>query len=103
MKSLFSNFVETPFIACQNIQVRSGDVQILESQNGNKRFRFVVDDVEYLKFKLPEDDEMIRAIQNSFGDEVFSINLVGKVSVSMFGGHATPQVMIEAYDIEVIE
>jgi len=103
MKSLFSNFVETPFIACQNIQVRSGDIQILESQNGNKRFRFVVDDVEYLKFKLPEDDEMIRAIQNSFGDEVFSINLVGKVSVSMFGGHATPQVMIEAYDIEVVE
>ena len=103
MKSLFSNFVETPFIACQNIQVRSGDIQILESQNGNKRFRFVVDDVEYLKFKLPEDDEMIRAIQNSFGDEVFSIDLVGKVSVSMFGGHATPQVMIEAYNIEVIE
>ena len=103
MKSLFSNFVETPFVGCQNVQVSSGDVQILESQNGNKRFSFKVDDVEFIKFKLDEDDEMIRAVQNSFGDEVFNISLVGKVSVSMYGGKATPQMIIEAYDIEVVE
>ena len=42
-----------------------------------------------IKFKLDEDDEMIRAVQNSFGDEVFNISLVGKVSVSMYGGKAT--------------
>lgn len=103
MKSLFSNFVETPFVGCQNVQVSSGDVQILESQNGNKRFSFKVDDIEFIKFKLDEDDEMIRAVQNSFGDEVFNISLVGKVSVSMYGGKATPQMIIEAYDIEVVE
>ena len=103
MKSLFSNFVETPFVGCQNVQVSSGDVQILESQNGNKRFSFKIDDVEFIKFKLDEDDEMIRAVQNSFGDEVFNISLVGKVSVSMYGGKATPQMIIEAYDVEVVE
>jgi single-stranded-DNA-specific exonuclease len=102
MKSLFSNFVEAPFIACQNIQVRTVDAQILESQNGNKRFRFVVDDVEYIKFKVSDDDDIVKIMRDSFGEEVLNINLVGKVSVSMYGGKATPQVIIEDYDCEVL-
>lgn len=102
MKSLFSNFVEAPFLACQNIQVKASDVQVLEAQNGNKRFRFVVDDVEYVKFKLQEDDEMVTLLDDCFGDEVLNIEVVGKVSVSFFGGVATPQMIIEDYGVEVL-
>lgn len=103
MKSLFSNFVEAPFLACRNIMVRSADIQVLQSKNGNLRFSFVVDDVEYIKFKIDENDDMVKFMRDSFGEEMLSIDVVGKTSVSMYGGKATPQVMIEEYDFEVVE
>lgn len=102
MKSLFSNFVETPFIACVNIQIPANEIQVLESQNGNKRFSFMHNDVEFIKFKLSEDDEMTDLLADCFGDEILNINVVGKTNVSMYGGKSTLQMIIEEYEVEVL-
>lgn len=103
MKSLFSNFVETPFIACKNIQIPANEVQILESQTGNKRFSFVHNDVEFIKFKLSDNEEIENVLADCFGDEILNINVVGKTNVSLYGGKSTLQMIVEEYDVEVVE
>lgn len=101
MKSLFSNFVEQPFIAANNIEVRAEDIQIITAENGNKRFVFVVDDIEYVKFKLPEDDELVGIYDDLFESDMIVFDVVGKTNINMFGGKTTPQFIIEDYSIRI--
>lgn len=102
MKSLFSSFVEQPYIGVSEIAVSVVDINVQTTpSNGNVRFSFVHDDIEYVKFKLPSDDPLLNVIDNLI-DEVVVFNMVGKTSINVFGGKSTPQFIIEDYDIEVV-
>lgn len=102
MRALFSNFVEAPFVAATNVKVPRSDIQVLASQNGNLRFEFVINDVKYVKFKLPSDDEMLMLLDEASGEDIITMNMVGKPDMGFYGGHATPQFIIEDYDCEVL-
>ena len=102
MRALFSNFVEAPFVASTNIEVRAGDIHVLAAKNGNLRFEFTVDDVKYVKFKLPNDDQLLELLDYVSEDEIITFNVVGKPNMGYYSGHATPQVIIDDYDCEVL-
>ena len=98
MKALFSNFVDTPYLA-SNINISAKDIQVLASQNGNLRFVFNMDNVEYVKFKISEDDEIIKILDKANENDILNLNMVGKANVSFFGGTASPQFIIEDYEV----
>ena len=103
MRSLFSNFVEQPYIAVNNVCVDASEVNIETSQNGNKRFSFLFNNVEYVKFKLAENDLLLNTVDDLFGEETICFNMVGKTNVNSYGGKFTPQFIIEDYDLEVLD
>lgn len=104
MRALFSSFVEEPYIAISNVVVAISEISIeTTASNGNKRFVFVKDDVEYVKFRLPSNDEFLKIQYNSFGNEYLRFNFVGKAKLNIMKGTATPQFIIDDYDVEVID
>ena len=102
MKALFSNFVEEPYVACDNIEIAMENIEIKTSTSGNKWFTFNKGNIEYVKFKLPEDDQVLELIDNLFDTDILVFNVVGKTKVNMFGGKITPQFIIDDYDVKVI-
>jgi len=104
MKALFSSFVEEPYIAIDNILVDVADIKVKISKSGaqNKRFTFVHNNIEFVKFKLPESDKVLNMIDGLLDFEILSFNLVGKAKVNMFCGKATPQFIIDDYEVKVI-
>ena len=102
MRSLFSNFVEAPFVAATNVEVPASEVKVLAAQNGNLRFEFTVNDVSYIKFKLDDSDEVLQLMDEVDDGAWLKFDLVGKPNMTYYGGHATPQVIIDDYDCEVL-
>lgn len=102
MKALFSNFVEEPYIACDNIDITMEDIEIKISSSGNKWFSFTKDSIEYVKFKLSENDKVLELVENLFDTDSLVFDVVGKTKVNIFGGKITPQFIIDDYDVKVI-
>lgn len=102
MRSLFSNFVEAPFVAATNVEVPASDVKVLAAQNGNLRFEFTVNDVQYIKFKLDDSDKVLELMDEVNSNDWLRFELVGKPNMTYFSGHATPQVIIDDYECEVL-
>lgn len=90
MKNLFSSTVKEPLIAIRNLKVNALDIEFMS--NG-KHLKFNVDGVTYIKFNVKPNEK----ISNLYDDVVMDI--VGKTSINMFNSIATPQVIVEGYEI----
>lgn len=53
----------------------------------------------FIKFHLPENDQLLQMAQEYDITKSYIMNVVGKVSMNHFAGRTTPQVMLEDYDI----
>lgn len=90
MKAIFSSTVKEPLIAIKNLKVSALDIEFMS--NG-KHLKFEVDGVTYIKFNVQPNEK----ISNLYDDVVMDI--VGKTTINMFNSIATPQVIIEDYEI----
>ena len=95
MQHLFSSFVKEPLIAINNINV---DLLSFNAWgNEKKHWKFQNDVVEFIKFNVPDNDEMLNI--DTFMYSKVVMNVIGKTSINIFGNKTTPQLIIEDYQI----
>ena len=95
LKSLWGQGVEEPLIALENINIHSGNVVLMSA-----------DKSPTLKITLPNGTSLIKFKSSKEEFETFNskngcitINVVGKCERNIWNGIATPQIIIEDYEI----
>jgi len=101
MSKIFSGFVSEPLFAIENIYVDLCGIDIFETTpkygTPSKHWKFQSGVYEFIKFKIPEDDEISNI--DDFEYSSIILNVVGKIKINTFGGKAVPQVVVEDYKI----
>jgi len=95
IQHLFSGFLKEPLVVIKNV-----DVDLLgfeEFGDGKKHWKFQNELIEYIKFNVPEDDEMLNINSFEYGNVV--IDVVGKTNINTYGGKTIPQIIVEDYTV----
>jgi hypothetical protein len=59
-----------------------------------------VDGITFIKFKVSDDDELLRICQDwEYDDKFAKINVVGRIGMNSFAGTKTKQVMVTAWQL----
>lgn len=97
-QNLWGQGLAEPLVAIENITIKRSDVNV-QGKNFDS-IAFVVNDIKYVLFKLPESDELLEwaSSWDDDGDEI-TIDVVAKVSLNLYEGVYTPQCVIEEYII----
>lgn len=91
LKPLFSSSVKEPLVLIKNIEVPALDIEFMSNE---KHLKFEVDGTTYIKFNVKPNEELANLFDNVV------VDLVGKTSINMFNSVATPQVIIQDYEIK---
>ena len=85
-------------IAVTNLRLSAKDFQIIGKNSDT--YKFVINDVEFVKFKCKEDDKILSWLNNHAGSSSkLEFEIVGKPSINLFNGIKTMQVIIEDANI----
>lgn len=88
--------IDEPIIAIENVEIRTSDIQILGKKCDT--YKFIYNDIEYVKFRCKNDDEILKLI-NSNINNIITINLVGIPCINIFNNIKTMQIVIEDVNI----
>lgn len=100
MNNLWGKGVEQPLIAIKDIEINSNDIEVLGKTNNT--LKFTIDDVEFIKFRIDDNDELIKKTSNWENDTIqtFNLDIVGKCSSNTWNNIKRPQIIIEDYKIK---
>lgn len=99
MKSIWCAGIKEPVICVKNITVAKEDITV-QGKNNNS-IMFMIDDIKYVAFTLPENDTLLEFI-NSWDNEdtdTITINAIVTCEISEYQGVFTPQCIIKNYEI----
>jgi len=96
IKHLFSGFLKEPLIVIENINVDLMSFDIFGSDE-KKHWKFQNDVIEYIRFNVPENDEML--LLDTFTYSNIIMNIIGKTNINVYGSKTTPQFIIQDYMI----
>ena len=94
-KGIWGKGVEEPLLYIKNIPLYHKDI-ITMGTNGDS-FKFIKGGIAFVKFK---DLEFYNNINNA--EEPIYLNIIAKANMNYWGGHSTPQLFIQDYNIENI-
>ena len=94
-KGIWGKGVEEPLLYIKNIPLLHKDI-ITMGTNGDS-FKFIKNGIAFVKFK---DLEFYDNINNA--EEPIYLNVIAKANMNYWGGHSTPQLFIQDYNIENI-
>lgn len=98
-QDLWGQGIAEPLTAIENITIKRSDIHV-QGKNFDS-IAFMINDIKYVMFKLPESDALLEWVSSwdDDGDEI-TINAVVTVSLNLYQGVYTPQCMIEEYTIQ---
>ena len=88
--------IDESIIAIENVEISTSDIQILGKKCDT--YKFIYNDIEYVKFRCKNDDEILKLI-NSNINNIITINLVGRPCINIFNNIKTMQIVIEDVNI----
>lgn len=100
LKNMWGHGLEEPLIAIKNIEIKADEVEVMGKKANT--LKIVVDDVEFIKFNVDDNDELIKhtsSWEDNTKDKTFSIDVVGTCNVNRFNGESKPQISIKSYKI----
>lgn len=93
-EDLFGNDIETPTVVAEKIPL---DNYMIMGENKDS-FKFTHNGVEYVKFKDATFVDEIRACE-----EPITLTVYGRLGLNKWQGRVTPQLIIDDYDINIID
>ena len=94
-KGIWGKGIEEPLLYIKNIPLLHKDI-VTMGTNGDS-FKFIKNGIAFVKFK---DLEFYDNISNA--EEPIYLNVIAKANMNYWGGHNTPQLFIQDYNIENI-
>ena len=92
-KQYYGNGIEEAYILIKNVPFLKDFIEV-KGANQNTWSIACDNGIEIIKFKCPEDDEMINYNKNNG-----MLNLIGKCSMNIYNGVKKPQIIIEDYEV----
>lgn len=100
MKSLWGQSVEEPMIAITDIDVLLNKVEIIEGKKGST-VKFNIDGVEIIRFKVSEDDELLRVCQDwDYELPEATIDIIGRIGINAFKGIKKKQIIVTDWKLK---
>lgn len=98
LKDIWGQGVKESCIAIENINLVVEDIQILG--NKSNTIKFEVDGIEFVKFRVDENDKLLN-IYNSWETDITNVklNVVGRCGLNEWDGVKSMQVIIDDYEI----
>ena len=93
MKDIWGRRVDEPLLAVTDIILNSEDIQLMGKTKNT--IKFVIGDIEFIKFKSNEEE-----YEDLAQYPTVKMELVGKCSLNEYNGNKTYQVIIEDYKFE---
>ncbi len=87
--------ISEPLVAVEGIEVATDEISIIGKDKNS--ISFFVDGVKYCKFKLSQDDILLRLANEASGDCI-KLNVIGECSINEYGGTKTAQMIIDDYE-----
>ena len=99
MKNIWGQKVDEPFFAILDIDVLLNKININEGKMGTT-VKFEVDGITFIRFKVAEDDEILRICRDwEYDDNNAKINVVGRIGINSFGGVKSKQVNVSGWEL----
>ena len=99
MRRFWGKGFKEPYVAVSNVPISTSSIQIIGKQSNTWKYFDENSGIEWIKFSCV-DDPIFSVLNDSFANEKeFVINAVGKVSFNIYKGIATPQFIIEEYEV----
>ena len=91
--------IKEPVIAIENITIKRSDINV-QGKNFDS-IAFMINDIKFVIFKLPETDEFLEWATSWDGDEEdkLEMNVIVEMSINEYNGTYTPQCIIKEYEI----
>lgn len=98
-KWIWGTGIKEPIIAIENMIIKRSDINV-QGKNFDS-IAFMINDIKFVIFKLPETDEFLEWATSWDGDEEdeLEMNVIVEVSINEYNGTYTPQCIIKEYEI----
>ena len=99
LKGLWGKGLEEPLIAITDVEVDIKDINVVGKSNNTIKFN--IDGLDFIKFKVKEDDMLLK-LASDWNNEIsnsdnYVLNIVGKCSINSWDNK--PQIIISDYEI----
>lgn len=98
-KWIWGTGIKEPVIAIENIIIKRSDINV-QGKNFDS-IAFMINDIKFVIFKLPETDSFLAWATSWDGDEEdeLEMNVIVEMSINEYNGTYTPQCIIKEYEI----
>lgn len=98
-KWIWGTGIKEPVIAIENITIKRSDINV-QGKNFDS-IAFMINDIKFVIFKLPETDSFLAWATSWDGDEEdeLEMNVIVEMSINEYNGTYTPQCIIKEYEI----
>lgn len=98
-KWIWGTGIKEPIIAIENMIIKRSDINV-QGKNFDS-IAFMINDIKFVIFKLPETDEFLEWATSWDGDEEdeLEMNVIVEMSINEYNGTYTPQCIIKEYEI----
>ena len=97
---LWGTGVPEPLFAIINIPFYPENIKLMGEKKNTAKYE--CQGRGFIKFHLPEDDQLIQMAKDYDLKKSYTLDVVGKVSMNYFAGRVSPLVMIEDYEIKEV-
>lgn len=92
---IWGHGISEPLVAVEGVEVATDEISIIGKDKNS--ISFFVNGVKYCKFKLSQDDMLLRLANEASGDYI-KLNVVGECSINEYAGTRTAQMIINDYE-----
>ena len=98
LSGLYGHKVDEPLWAITNISISLNKIEIIKGKT-NTTVKFIVDNVEFVRFKVNEEDVFMRILDDwDYESNEGNLNVIGHIGINTFGGRKSLQVIVNDWE-----
>ena len=103
LKNIWGKGLDEPLVAITDLEIKSDEITVIGKKANT--LKLCVDDVEFIKFNVDENDKLIKETSDWEDDskKMFTLDVVGECSINNFNGESKIQIKIKDYNIKNIK
>lgn len=99
LKKHYGQGIPECMIALKNVRVNSSKISLMGKESDSWKFTLNEDGVQVIKFKCAEDDKILQIKKDTWQEQEYVLELVGRVGINYFNNIYTPQFVVSDYNI----
>lgn len=103
LKNIYGMGINESLIMVKNIEINSNDIQLIGENKNTWKFLTNNQECVIIKFKVDENDEILKIKKDNWAGDDLVIDVIGKFSISNYQNILTPQLIVNEYECKIIK